>query len=101
MRRTLLVAVWCAVFLLLASPASAVTNQIQCLSGTDKNHTVPWESRVSAEQSFTAARNQRHRARPTPATAGLSSAKTIATGLYTGEATSTSACRHYCKVAKF
>jgi hypothetical protein len=33
---------------LAANSACAATNQIQYLSGTDKDHTVPWEFRVSA-----------------------------------------------------
>lgn len=35
-------------FWLAANTAFAATNQIQYLSGTDKDHTVPWEFRVSA-----------------------------------------------------
>ncbi len=35
-------------FWLAANSAFAATNQIQYLSGTDKEHTVPWEFRVSA-----------------------------------------------------
>lgn len=35
-------------FWFAANTAFAATNQIQYLSGTDKNHTVPWEFRVSA-----------------------------------------------------
>jgi hypothetical protein len=44
----MLLAVLSAALSLLASPASAGTNQIQYLSGTDKDHAVPWEFRVSA-----------------------------------------------------
>jgi hypothetical protein len=33
---------------LLTTSAGAVTNEIQYLSGTDKDHTVPWDFRVSA-----------------------------------------------------
>jgi hypothetical protein len=35
-------------FWLVANSAFAATNQIRYLSGTDKDHTVPWEFRVSA-----------------------------------------------------
>lgn len=35
-------------FLLAAGSAVAATNETQYLSGTDKDHTVPWEFRVSA-----------------------------------------------------
>jgi hypothetical protein len=35
-------------FWLVANSVFAATNQIQFLSGTDKDHTVPWEFRVSA-----------------------------------------------------
>jgi hypothetical protein len=35
-------------FWLAANTVFAATNQIQYLSGTDKDHTVPWEFRVSA-----------------------------------------------------
>ena len=38
----------CLVVLLLVVQASAVTNEIQYLSGTDKDNTVPWDFRVSA-----------------------------------------------------
>jgi hypothetical protein len=34
--------------LLTAGIAFGTTNEIQFLSGTDKDHTVPWEFRVSA-----------------------------------------------------